>query len=229
MRTIAALWLVVFAVLLLAVPAGAQEKNFGVGLMLGYHNFVRYSPTDNPDGDGILEDGEIDNAVDSGAFDGFTIEADFEYRFLPYFVLGGGLQWYGANVTVDAIAETNRVQGDYSLSVLGMTVTPRLVLPISWVRLYTGAGIGLYWRILNTSFDIMNADDVTTSENNAESAGAIGYHAMLGAEFLIYSWLGIALEDRFAFVHFKGNDPTTDLDDGDYGGNSILLGSRFHF
>ncbi|MHA1568516.1 MAG: outer membrane beta-barrel protein [Alphaproteobacteria bacterium] len=227
MRTFAAIGVVVL-VLLLAVPALAEPNPFGLGFKIGYHNFIRYTPTDDADNDGVLEDGEIDYAIDSGAFDGVTVEADFEYRFHPNFVLGGGVQWYGASVDVDAIAEGNRVRGDIDVSVTALTITPRLVLPLDWVHLYTGAGLGLYWRIIDTSFTI-EGQDATTGENNVDSKGAIGYHAMVGVEFFVKRWLGIVLEDRFAFVHFKGQDPTTDLDDADFGGNSAFLGARFHF
>jgi len=227
MRTIA--WIGVVCVVLLALAGPAQAaKNFGLGVKIGYHNFVRYQPVDDPDNDGVLEDGEIDYAIDSGAFDGVTIEADFEYRFNPYFILGGGLQWYGADVEVDSIAERTRVRGDYQLSVVALTVTPKVVLPLDIVDLYTGGGMGIYWRAINTSFTL-EGQSSTNSENNVDSAGAIGFHAVVGAEFPIKDWIGFVLEDRFAFVHFKGQDPTTDLDDSDAGGNSAFAGARFHF
>lgn len=215
--------------LLVAVPAAAQEKKFGLGIKIGYHNFVRYDPTDDADGDGVLEDGEIDRTIDSGAFDGFTFETDFEYRFSPNFVLGGGLQWYGANVTVDGITDENRVKGDIALGVTAITVTPRLVLPLRIVHLYTGAGLGLYWRVLSSSYSYTDRFGNDTSEGNADSQGTLGYHAMLGMEIFIRNWIGLVMEDRFAFVHFKGQDPKTDLDDNDAGGNSVFLGTRFHF
>jgi hypothetical protein len=214
---------------LLAGPVAAAEKNFGLGVKLGYHNFIRYTPTDDPDGDGVLEDGEIDYAIDSGAFDGFTPELDFEYRFHPYFTLGGAVQWYGANIDVTAAAEEGLVKGEIALSVLALTVTPRLVLPVSIVRLYTGAGLGLYWRIMGSAYTYTDQFGNKTSESYADSQGAIGYHAMLGLEILVRDWVGIVLEDRFAFVHFKGQDPLSDLDDVDAGGNSLFLGARFHF
>jgi hypothetical protein len=225
-RTLAA---AIVLLLGLAATAHAQEKNFGVGLKLGYHNFVRYTPPATPDKDNALEDGEVDTAIDSGAFDGLTIEGDFEYRFHPNFVLGGGLQWYGARVNVNALTDENYVRGDIALSITAITITPRVVLPISIVNLYTGAGIGLYWRVLGSSYTITDPQRHETSQSNADSQGQIGYHAMLGAEVLVRDWIGIVLEDRFAFVHFKGQDPLTNLDDTDEGGNSVFLGTRFHF
>jgi opacity protein-like surface antigen len=225
----AAAALVALLVFALAANARAEEKNFGVGLMVGYHNFVRYEAVAGPNSNGILDDGEIDRAVGSGAFNGFTIEGDFEYRFFPYFELGGALQWYGADASVDTITEKNRVRGNFTVSVTALTITPRLVLPLDPVRLYTGAGIGLYWRVMDTSFSVLGENDVTTSENNTDSSGQIGYHVMVGAEFIVTPWLGVTLEDRFAFVHFRGQDPVTNLDDGDFGGNSVLIGTRFHF
>ncbi|HPQ70299.1 MAG TPA: outer membrane beta-barrel protein [bacterium] len=227
MRTVA--WIGVMAlVLLLCSSALAEQGKIGLGAKVGYHNFIRYSQVDDPDNDGVLEDGEIDYAIDSGAFDGVTVETDFEYAFSPHFTLGGALQWYGTSVAVDAVAERCRVKGDYTISVTNLTITPRFVLPLDFVRLYTGAGLGLYWRIVNTDFTIYG-QDATTSQSNTDSGATIGYHAMLGAEIAALDWLGIVLEDRFAFAHFKGGDPTTDLDDADYGGNSAFLGARFHF
>jgi len=213
----------------LPLSAQAEEKNFGLGIKLGYHNFVRYSPTDDPNNNGVLEDGEIDNAVDSGAFDGFTVEADVEYRFFPNFILGGGVQWYGADVVVDALAENERVMGDIVMSVTNLTITPRFVLPLGRVSLYTGAGLGLYWRVVTTQFTIEDIKQKESTESSSQSDASIGYHAMLGAEIFIYDWIGLVLEDRFAFAHFKGQDPTTNLDDSDNGGNSAFLGTRFHF
>ncbi|NLH50685.1 MAG: outer membrane beta-barrel protein [Myxococcales bacterium] len=224
--------LVVSALLLVGLTgalASAAEKNFGLGVKLGYHNFVRYNPTDDPDGDGALEDGEIDYAIDSGAFDGFTFETDFEYKFSPHFALGGGLQWYGANVNVDAVADQSRVQGDIAMSITGLTVTPKFILPVNIVNLYTGAGLGLYWRVMGSSYKVTDQYGNHTSESNADSQGALGYHALLGLEISVRDWIGIVLEDRFAFVHFKGQDPETDLDDSDAGGNTVFLGTRFHF
>ncbi|MDP8224741.1 MAG: outer membrane beta-barrel protein [Candidatus Lernaella stagnicola] len=209
--------------------AQAAEKKIGLGLKLGYHNFVRYNPTDDPDGDGVLEDGEIDQSIDAGAFDGFAVEGDFEYRFHPNFVLGGGVQWYGANVIVDGVTDENRVKGDIALSITALTITPKIVLPIKFVNLYTGGGLGLYWRVLGSSYEYTDRFGNDTSESNADSQGTLGYHAMVGAEFFVLNWIGIVLEDRFAFVHFKGQDPKTDLDDNDAGGNSVFLGTRFHF
>jgi len=225
-------WLVAVGVVLslwLAVPAGAAEKRFGAGLKLGYHNFIRYSDSDDPDGDGVLEDGEIDDSIDSGAFDGFTIAADFEYRFFPNFILGAGVQWYGASVNVDARADDNRVEGDVNLSVTSLTVTPRFVLSIGIVHLYTGGGLGLYWRMINSTWEYTDALGNSHAESNADSQGAVGLHAVVGLEIYPVNWIGIVLEDNFAFAHFKGQDPKTNLDDSDAGGNSLLLGTRFHF
>ncbi len=229
MRRIIRLTVLMLVVLLASATAGAAEKNFGLGLKVGYHNFVRYDPTDDPDGDGVLEDGEIDRSIDSGAFDGFTIEGDFEYRFHPNFILGGALQWYGANVAVDGITDANRVRGDIALSITALTVTPKFVLPLKMVDLYTGGGLGLYWRVLGSSYDYTDQYGSDRTESNADSQGTIGYHAMIGAEIMVRNWIGIVFEDRFAFVHFKGQDPKTDLDDNDAGGNTIFLGTRFHF
>lgn len=216
-------------VLCMTGAAGAAEKNFGVGLKLGYHNFIRYSDADDPDGDGVLDDGEIDRTIDSGAFDGFTMAADFQYRFIPNFVLGGGLQWYGAGVNVDATVDDNRVDGDINLSVTSLTVTPRFVLPVGIVHLYTGAGLGLYWRMINSTWEYTDALGNSHAESNSDSQGAVGLHALVGLEIFPVDWIGIVLEDNFAFAHFKGTDPKTDLDDSDAGGNSLLLGTRFHF
>jgi hypothetical protein len=55
------------------VGVGRAGK-IGLGAKVGYHNFIRYSQVDDPDNDGVLEDGEIDYAIDSGAFNGVTIE-----------------------------------------------------------------------------------------------------------------------------------------------------------
>lgn len=217
--------LVLFA---LAVPAQADRNKFGLAAKIGYHNFVRYTPVDDPNNDGVLDDGEIDYAIDSGAFDGFTMELEFGYRFSPNFALCGGMQWYGASATVDAFPEFRRVKGDLDVSVTALTITPRLVLPLSFMDLYTGAGLGLYWRAINTSFTI-EGQDATESTSNTDSRTTLGYHAVIGIEFAVTDWVGILLEDRFAFVHFKGQDPITDLDDSDFGGNSAFLGARFHF
>lgn len=229
MRRLTIAFTVCVVALSLATAARAAEKNYGAGLKIGYHNFVRYNTTDDPDGDGVLEDGEIDRSIDSGAFDGFTIEGDFEYRFYPNFVLGAGLQWYGGAVDVNATADGGRAVGDISLDVIGITVTPRFVLPVGLARLYTGAGLGLYWRTLNSNWTITDRVGNETTENNADSQAAVGYHAMLGVEFMVRNWIGIVLEDRFAFVHFKGYDSETDVDDNDAGGNSLFVGTRFHF
>jgi Outer membrane protein beta-barrel domain len=229
MRRLLPLLLCALVWLALAGPAAAQDKNFGLGLKIGYHNFIRYNPTDDPDGDGVLEDGEIDQSIDSGAFDGFTIEGDFEYRFHPHFTLGGGIQWYGANATVDGIADGARVEGDIALSIIAITITPRIVMPISIVSLYTGGGIGLYWRVLGSSWNYTDIYGNNTSDSNADSQGSLGYHALIGAEIFLKPWIGLVLEDRFAFVRFKGQDPKTDLDDNDAGGNTVFIGTRFHF
>lgn len=88
--------------------------------------------------------------------------------------------------------------------------------------------VALYWRIVNADFSIYG-EDATISQANTDRGAAIGCHALLDAKIPELDWLGIVPEDRFAFAHFKGSNPTTDLNDADYGGNSAFPGTRFHF
>jgi opacity protein-like surface antigen len=218
--------LIVGALILGVGPAFALENSLAI--KIGYHHFLFPGEDSKPDGDGVLEDGEFDGSIDTAAFNGWTVEGEYDMGFHELFSLGLSIQWYGGTSKWVGVTENATVKGDMMLSLTNFLVTPKLHLPLGPVDLHTGAGVGIYWLIENFAFEVQSTDG---GENItiAESANRLGYHIQIGCEYKIRDWAGLIIEDRFAFAKFYGSDPSTNFDELEAGGNSFFLGARFHF
>jgi opacity protein-like surface antigen len=207
---------------------GLLAEGHSAAIKIGYHHFLFPGEDTRPDGDGVLEDGEFDGSIDTASFNGWTFEGEYDYRFHPVFSLACSLQWYGGTSKWVGHADQATVRGDMMMSFTGFLVTPKLHLPVGPVDLHTGAGVGVYWLLQDFTFKIEEPDQAY-NQTISDSRSRLGYHLQIGFEYKIRDWVGVLIEDRFAFVRFYGSDPTTNFDELDAGGNSFFLGTRFSF
>jgi len=209
-----------------SIALAAEDSALAV--KIGYHHFLFPGEDTRPDGDGVLEDGEFDGSIDTSAFNGWTFEGEYDYRFVSLFSLAFSLQWYGGSSSWAGYADGAYIRGDMMMSLTNFLITPKLNLSIGPVNLHTGAGIGVYWLMQDFTFKIDDGDK-SFNEHIGESKSRLGYHIQLGFEYYLKPWISMLVEERFAFARFYGSDPSTNFDEIEAGGNSFFLGVRFNF
>lgn len=217
------------AVLVLgALPALAYQPPNSLGARLGYHHFLGSVSQRGPDNDGVLEDNEVDFAIQTENLNGFAGELEYFRRFGEYFSLGLSAGLYGGEVSFDDEVENFPVRGHWKLLVVPVLITTRFHLPLDPVDLYTGGGLGLYFLHM----DFRRKADTSQGTDVIESSGMKtrpGFHLLLGVEWFVQERWSLVLEDHFAFAPAKGEIDSTDVDDLNAGGNVLSLGVRWHF
>ena len=223
-------WLAIAACWSLAfVPeARADLEPNSFTARFGYHNFMGASRDQRPDGDGLLEDGEVDHAIRAGDLNGLSGDIEYQRRLHDLFSIGISTGLYGGRARFSTTAEDSYVRGHWEVLVWPVLLTPRLHLRLDPVDLYTGAGLGLYF--LRSDFQMeVDSREGNYTRSSMDYRSTLGWHLLLGIEWRFHRGWGVLLEDRFAFAHFKGGRGETDLDDFDAGGNNLFLGVRWHF
>lgn len=214
---------------ILLVPAISMAAgNSALSIKVGYHHFLFPGEDARPDGDGVLEDGEFDGSIDTAAFNGWTFEGEYDHRFASIFSTAFSIQWYGGSSSWAGYSDGAYIRGDMMMSITSFLVTPKLNLSIDKINFYTGAGLGVYWLMEDFTFKIEDAER-SYNQHIGDSRSRLGYHIQLGFEYYFRPWVSFLIEDRFAFVRFYGNDPSTNFDELEAGGNSFFLGTRFNF
>jgi hypothetical protein len=152
-----------------------------------------------------------------------------EFRGQSLEVLDYTYQWtprWGVNISLfNGYFQKYTPLEDLQQSILTTyaTVTPVYTIwgakrPESWL-VYAGAGVGRYGLILR--FDSRG----TTDEFHDYT---LGYHTLIGAEYLLNEQVGFLIEEKYARarVKFGREIERTQID---LGGHNVLVGVRFHF
>jgi opacity protein-like surface antigen len=196
--------------LLAASPVhAAVERPHALAFKLGYHVY--------PTSSYLQLSGEI-GLGGVNEFRGQSLEVlDYTYQWTP--------RW-GVNISLfNGYFRKYTPLEDLQQSILTTyaTVTPVYTIwgakrPESWL-VYAGAGVGRYGLILR--FDSRG----TTDEFHDYT---LGYHTLIGAEYLLNEQVGFLIEEKYARarVKFGREIERTQID---LGGHNVLVGVRFHF
>jgi hypothetical protein len=196
--------------LLAASPVhAAVERPHALAFKLGYHVYPTSSYLQLSGETGL---GGVNE------FRGQSLEVlDYTYQWTP--------RW-GVNISLfNGYFQKYTPLEDLQQSILTTyaTVTPVYTIwgakrPESWL-VYAGAGVGRYGLILR--FDSRG----TTDEFHDYT---LGYHTLIGAEYLLNEQVGFLIEEKYARarVKFGREIERTQID---LGGHNVLVGVRFHF
>jgi len=200
------------ALALLAVSPvhAAVERPHALAFKLGYHVY----PTSSYFSD-FSQPNEIGGTSE---FRGQSLEVlDYTHQWTP--------RW-GVNVSLlNGYFRKYTPLENFQQSILTWyaTVTPVYTIwgakrPESWL-VYAGAGVGRYGLVLRF-------DSRTDSEEIASYT--LGYHTLIGAEYLLSEQVGFLIEEKYARARVKfGRElEKTQID---LGGHNVLVGVRFHF
>jgi opacity protein-like surface antigen len=196
--------------LLAASPVhAAVERPHALAFKLGYHVYPTSSYFQ------LSEEALLGGANE---FRGQSLEVlDYTYQWTPRWGLNVSLLngYYRKYTPLETLQQ--------SILTTYATVTPVYTIwgtrrPESWL-VYAGAGVGRYGLILRF-------DDRTGSEEFHDYT--LGYHTLIGAEYLLNEQVGFLIEEKYARarVKFGREIERTQID---LGGHNVLVGVRFHF
>jgi opacity protein-like surface antigen len=196
--------------LLAASPVhAAVERPHALAFKLGYHVYPTSSYFQ------LSEEALLGGANE---FRGQSLEVlDYTYQWTPRWGLNVSLLngYYRKYTPLETLQQ--------SILTTYATVTPVYTIwganrPESWL-VYAGAGVGRYGLILRF-------DDRTGSAEFHDYT--LGYHTLIGAEYLLNEQVGFLIEEKYARarVKFGREIERTQID---LGGHNVLVGVRFHF
>ena len=204
-------WLGALALALLVAPPvhAAVDRPYALAFKLGYHVY----PTSS-----YLQLSEESGLGGVNEFRGQSLEVlDYTYQWTP--------RW-GLNISLfNGYFRKYTPREDLQQSILTTyaTITPVYTIwgarkPESWM-VYAGAGVGRYGLTLR--FDSRGSSDEFDDYT-------LGYHTLIGAEYLLSEQVGFLIEEKYARgrVKFGKELEKTQID---LGGHNLLVGVRFHF
>lgn len=119
--------------------------------------------------------------------DGTGIDFAYSIKPIPYVAVDTGIGYYRAEK--DAT--------DY-LSAIPITLSARAILPLQFISIYGGAGVGSYYKMAQVTH-VPPPDLRRSTELSAEHSGfSFGYHAKTGIEFA--SSIGVSLLIEYKHV-----------------------------
>ncbi|MBI3606959.1 MAG: outer membrane beta-barrel protein [Nitrospirae bacterium] len=211
-------WLGALALaLLVAGPAeAAVERPHSLAFKTGYHVYPASS---------YFDLSEQIPAGGTSEFRGQSLELfDYTYQWRPRW--GLNLSWFSGYYQKYTPVENFQ----QSLLTYYATITPIYSLRgtglVGAWTVYAGAGVGRYGLVLR-----LDSGSTTSETNNS----ALGYQALIGAEYRYSEQLGFLFEEKYARARmgfgsdFIGTDPVLRAARIDLGGHNLLVGVRIHF
>lgn len=142
--------------------------------------------------------------------DGTGIDFSYSLKPIPYAAVETGIGYYRAE----------RGESGF-LSAVPLTLSARAILPLAFINIYGGGGVGAYYKMAQLDL----SDPKRSTELTADrSEISFGYHANAGIEFSSSSGVSLLFEYRHLIVNqddFKVYDDIKHGGDFYYGGFSL--------
>ena len=164
---------------------------------------------------------------------GFALDLAAGYRPAPYAALEVGTGFYSASgKDTFAVGVNNTRTVDRTAYGVPITLTAKGVLEFEKIVLSAGAGVGYYFGFISS--DITNSDPAISPTSESSHGGALGYQAVLDADFKVGEhWtIGAAFKWFSTRPELELTDPTTltkTKTKWEMGGSTISLGAKYSF
>ena len=136
---------------------------------------------------------------ESKSFDAGTgIDLIYSVKPFPYAAVDAGIGYFRAE-------DGNAAY----ISALPVTVSARAILPLQYVNVYAGGGIGVYYKMLQLELHDPHLGTGMTELPADQSEFSFGYHAGAGIEIPTTNGLSLLLDCKYVFVNqgkFKSYD-----------------------
>jgi len=232
-----AVFLVAGLLILAAAPAlGAEwfDTHHSLALRVGIHNYFpdrsEHEGTE-PNSDMVVTEDEWLYIWEKGYriqdLDSATMELGYEYKFLRWLGVGLDMGFYGRKREYDFHVSGFDVESEMSINVFHFDLSPRFHWLTRWTDLYGGPVIGYYGADFDFKIDSRYGEHEYTFEDSDHGDG-VGWGSVIGFEFRIMRYFGVALEDRLMIAIIDEFKP----EEGgamNLGGNVFTLSAIAHF
>jgi len=142
--------------------------------------------------------------------DGTGLDFSYSVKPIPYAAVEAGLGYYRAEKGATGF-----------LSAIPLTLSARAILPLPFISLHAGGGIGSYYKMAQLDLP----DTSQSTELSADHSGSsFGYHANAGLEFDSSTGLSLLFEYKHVVVNqgrFRAYDDIKHGGDFYYGGFAL--------
>ncbi len=136
----------------------------------------------------------------------FAIGGALGYKFIPWFALELGLDYYSTKGNDSASYGPASYSKDTKVKTWSVPLTARFILPISkMIQPFVGAGGGWYSSKMDID-ETYRAPLINDTESNSDSATGWGYHFVAGVDFNIMPHLALGAELKWARAKLDFND-----------------------
>lgn len=130
---------------------------------------------------------------------GTGIDVAYSIKPSPYAAIEAGIGYYRA--------DAKDIYASGFISALPLTVSARAILPLPYINVYAGGGVGAYYKMLQLNPHDPPAGITELSADKSEFS--FGYHANTGIEFSASSGVSLLLDGKYVYVDqgkFKSDD-----------------------